>query len=127
GLLHLLGQMLDRRLQALHSPLQRRHSSFEGLEVVLDGDRGLVPERLGEGAFGLHEARGYATWVSPDKYFSPRPRERLPFPMPSGSLGVHFFAIGFQSFTQHLSGDPAPGIHGRRYPPREPSQRRAPA
>jgi hypothetical protein len=24
---------------------------------------------LGEGALGAHEARGYATWVSPDKYF----------------------------------------------------------
>jgi hypothetical protein len=32
---------------------------------------------LGEGTFGIHEARGYATWVSRDKYFLSRPRERL--------------------------------------------------
>jgi hypothetical protein len=64
-----LGHVLDRCFQALHTPLQRRHSGFEGLEVVLDGHRGLVPQRLGEGALGVHEARGYATWVAPDKYF----------------------------------------------------------
>ena len=43
-LLQPLGQVLNRRFQALDGGLQRRHACFERTDVVLDGSRDLLPQ-----------------------------------------------------------------------------------
>jgi hypothetical protein len=71
-------EVLDRRFQALDDGRQRRHTGFEGTDIVLDRSWGLVPQLLGERTLGIHGPRCYATWTSAGKYFSSRLGERLP-------------------------------------------------
>ena len=53
-LLHLLGQVLDRRFQALDDGLQRRHTGFEGTDVVLGLDGLMLPDLWWNGGLGIH-------------------------------------------------------------------------